>query len=98
VLAPEFAGRHGVAAVWASLRPERIRAEKPGAKPGAGESYADGTVTTVHYQGAVTRLTADCAGTEIVAAVPAGGARFAEGEAVRLIWAKSAMHLMDAGT
>jgi putative spermidine/putrescine transport system ATP-binding protein len=97
VLAPEFTGRHGAAAVWASLRPERIRAEKPGTRPAAGEAHADGTVATVHYQGAVTRLTADCAGTEIVAAVPAGGARFAEGEPVRLVWPKSAMHLMDAG-
>jgi putative spermidine/putrescine transport system ATP-binding protein len=95
VLPPDVAGRHGVAARWASLRPERIRAEPPGAQPGRGEAFADGTVTTVHYQGAVTRLTVDCAGTGIVAAVPAGGPRLSEGEHVRLVWPKAAMHLMD---
>ena len=95
VLPPAFVEAYGLDARWASLRPERIRAEPPGAKPGRGEAHADGVVTTVHYQGAVTRLTADCAGTGLVAAVPAGGRRLAAGAPVRLVWPKAAMHLMD---
>jgi putative spermidine/putrescine transport system ATP-binding protein len=95
VLPPEFASRHGLAAAWASLRPERIRAEPAGAKTKASEGYADGTVTTVHYQGSVTRLTVEAEGLELCAAVPAGGRRFGEGEPVRLVWAKDAIHLMD---
>jgi len=96
LLAPEFAARHGGAAKWTSLRPERIGVFAPDAKVSAGSASTDGEIKMVSYQGSVTRFSVGSGDIRIHAEVPAdGAASFKEGDSVRLIWPKSAMIVME---
>jgi putative spermidine/putrescine transport system ATP-binding protein len=95
VLPPEFAARHGGAARWTSLRAERIGVFAPGTQVPAVHTSADGVITTVSYQGPVTRLTVATEETRLIAAMSAGTVRFRQGDSVRLIWPKSTMIAMD---
>ena len=87
LLAPEFAARHGGAAKWTSLRPERIGVFAPDSKVPAGSTSTDGEIKMVSYQGSVTRFSVGSGDIRIHAEVPAdGAASFKEGDSVRLIW------------
>ena len=96
VLPPEFSAKHGGPSSWTSLRPEKISVQKVSDAPPAGLCKAEGSISTMHYQGAVTRLVIVADGMRLSAPVPAG-ARFAEGEAVRFLWPREALVAMDAG-
>jgi putative spermidine/putrescine transport system ATP-binding protein len=95
VLSPDFAASHGGIARWTSLRPERIGVFAPGALVPAVQVHADGVITELSYQGSVTRVGVTSDTTRLVAEVPAGSARFKQGDAVRLIWSKSSMMPME---
>ena len=95
VLPKEFAASRGGAARWTSLRPEKIAVNAPGALVPAVHAHADGAVTSISYQGAVTRFSVDAGDVRLIAEAPAGAARFKTGDAVRLIWPKSAMVAME---
>jgi putative spermidine/putrescine transport system ATP-binding protein len=95
VMSPDFAARHGAAARWVSLRPERIVALAPGAGVPADHLTADGTVASVSYQGAVTRIATLCEGVRLVATIPSGGGSFAMGDAVRLAFPRASLIPME---
>lgn len=95
VLDPEFAASHGGVSRWTSLRPERIGVHGESALVPAVHGSALGTIKSLSYQGAVTRITVASGATELTAELPAGAARFRQGDHVRLIWPKSAMFAMD---
>jgi putative spermidine/putrescine transport system ATP-binding protein len=97
VLPPEFASRHGGAAKWTSLRPEKIGVFPAGNKVGEGQAHTDGEIKMISYQGAVTRYSVETKDTRICAETPAGGMSFKQGDKVRLIWPKSAMVTMEEG-
>ena len=73
VLSPEFASRHGGAAKWTSLRPEKIGVFPAGKKIGDGQAHADGEIKMISYQGAVTRFSVETGHTRLCAETPAGG-------------------------
>ncbi len=98
ILPPEFAARYGGPKRWTSLRPEKIGVHATGTIVPAVHAYADGEVKSVSYQGAVTRLSVAVGDLRIGAEVPAGTARYREGDAIRLIWPKSAMMVMEDAT
>ena len=86
VLPPGFSAAHGGPRAWASLKPEKIRLAGAGDGAGTGQGSAEGSVSAIHYQGAVTRIAVTVDGTRLIAALPAGSAVPAEGERVRLAW------------
>ena len=92
VLSPEVSKSFGGPARWTSLRPERISI---GEKTVRGDiAVARGTVSSVHYQGSISKLHVKLAGGDtVVAAIPSGG--FIGAETVQLSWPKSAMHVLD---
>ena len=94
VLAPETAERFGGRKAWTSVRPERIDVIDAATAVGGDQAFADGIIQSFHYQGPVTRISADIGGQRITAAVPAGSRRYREGEAIRLVWPKAAMQAM----
>ena len=98
VLPPEFARTHGGVDRWTSLRPEKIGVFAASALVPAVHASADGMITAINYQGSVTRLTVASEATRLIAAVPPGAGGFKQGDAVRLMWPKSAMQAMDAET
>ena len=95
VLPPAFASSHGGTKFWTSLRPEKIGVFAAGAPVPATHTFADGAVAAISYQGASTRLAVICDGQRLTADDPAGAAPFKQGDAVRLIWPKSAMVAME---
>jgi putative spermidine/putrescine transport system ATP-binding protein len=97
VLGPDFAARHGAKPLWVSLRPERIVVLGPGGDVPWEHLAVDGMITSISYQGAVTRMVAMCDGVRLVAAVPSGGKTYAMGDAVRLAFARSALVPMEDG-
>jgi putative spermidine/putrescine transport system ATP-binding protein len=83
------------------LRPERVRAVRPGDPVGPDDAAADGVVAEVVYAGAETRLYVDLdAGTRMVVARPnaeGGRPEVAPGDRVRLVWHRTqAFQLPDA--
>ncbi|MFN0218621.1 MAG: ABC transporter ATP-binding protein [Hyphomicrobium sp.] len=95
VLSPEFSTAHGGTAYWTSLRPERIGVFAPGALVPAVHAHADGEVASINYQGSSTRFGVEASGATITAEVAAAERRFRPGDAVRLVWPKSAMVAME---
>ncbi len=96
VLSPEFAAKHGGAAKWTSLRPERIGVFPPDTKPPQGHASTDGEIKMVSYQGSVTRFSVESGALHIHAEIPTDeAARFKQGDKVRLVWPKSAMVAME---
>jgi putative spermidine/putrescine transport system ATP-binding protein len=85
VLSPAESAVLGGPQTWVSLRPERIL---------IGTKGVAGKVTSVHYQGATTKLHVIVAGgNTLVAAVPAGS--YNGRTDVTLSWPKSAVHVLD---
>ena len=94
VLPPEFAASHGGRPAWTSLRPEKIQLASPSALVPAACAHETGQITAISYQGAVTRFTVSTDELTLVATVPAG-APYRKGDAVALVWPKSAMMPME---
>ena len=97
VLSPEFASRHGGAAKWASLKPEKIGVFLAGKQVDDGQAHADGEIKMISYQGAVTRFSVETEDRRLCAEISAGGTGFKQGDNVRLIWPRSAMVPMEEG-
>ncbi|MFT3986734.1 ABC transporter ATP-binding protein [Aestuariivirga sp.] len=95
VLSPEFAAAHGGSNSWTSLRPEKIRVLTDEKAVPVGSGAATGIVSSVQYQGPVTRVVVDVEGTRLAAAVPAGSADIREGQTVHLTWPRAALVAMD---
>jgi putative spermidine/putrescine transport system ATP-binding protein len=90
VLSPEFTGMKN----WISLRPERITILKENVKAASGTYSYPARVTSVHYQGAITKLNAETPdGTSMTALAP-GTHRWGMGEQVRLAWLPENMHVL----
>ncbi len=88
VLEPALVERLGRGKVWASLRPESIRlVDKSG--------LVSGSVATLRYLGAGTRIGVMVGKTEIAAMVPAGNLVPTQGSPVNLSWDYDALHLME---
>jgi putative spermidine/putrescine transport system ATP-binding protein len=93
VLPPAFTKSCGLAESWSSLRPEKVRVLGNKEKPAAGEVSHQAKVTSIHYQGAVTRVNTLVGNdVSVAASVPAAGLDLPS--EVRLAWPKSAMHIM----
>jgi putative spermidine/putrescine transport system ATP-binding protein len=88
VLSPDVSAALGGPKHWVSLRPERIAITAKGAK---------GKVSSVHYQGATTKLHVKMdSGQTLIAAIPTG--TFSGAETVSLSWTKDAMHVLKDET
>jgi hypothetical protein len=69
-----------------------------GPPPPADAITVEGTVAEVLYHGAMKRIELTTATGRLVAAVPsAAGAPLSQGDAVRVAFPRSALHLMDGG-
>jgi putative spermidine/putrescine transport system ATP-binding protein len=95
VLTPEFSSTHGGPKAWCSLRPEKIRVLQQVEKLPGSQSNAKGRITSISYQGAVTRIVVMSEGIRLIAALPATEKTFSEGETVHLIWSKDSLAMMD---
>jgi putative spermidine/putrescine transport system ATP-binding protein len=93
VLPPDFVRKTGGGARWMSLRPEKI-VITPGPAP-AGAHAVTAKITSVHYQGAVTRVNTDASGQEIAVSAPSSLAAIGIGEMVTLHWPTNALHAME---
>ena len=96
VLPPDFVGKTGGPARWTSLRPEKIVIARGSPPPGSHSVSAK--VTSVHYQGAVTRVNAEAAGQEISVSAPSSLAGIGIGETITLHWPATALHAMEEET
>jgi putative spermidine/putrescine transport system ATP-binding protein len=89
VLPPELTARLGGADGWASLRPEAVRLVEPGAARIAG------TVASVRYLGAATRVSVAVGSATLAALLPMGGPVPVPGAEVGLDWDGDALHPME---
>ena len=96
VLSPEFSSTHGGPKSWCSLRPEKISVRQTGEKISAKSGSAKGLVKSVNYQGAVTRIAIMSEGTYLIAALPAAGRHYTEGENVNFVWSKDSLVAMES--
>ena len=86
VFPPDVSQKLGGPKKWVSLRPERIS---------VGGKGVSANITSVHYQGATTKIHASVEGGQnIIAAVPAGS--FTGQEKTTLSWPKNAMHVLES--
>ena len=90
-----MASAHGGQKSWCSLRPEKISIAQKGDKIAAKSCSAKGQVTSVNYQGAVTRIAILAEGTRLVAAVAATDQHCREGDDVHLFWARESLVAME---
>jgi putative spermidine/putrescine transport system ATP-binding protein len=95
VLPPDFVKRAGGPAKWMSLRPERIAIVAGKANPSVHGQSVEAQVTSVHYQGAVTRVNTEAEGQAVAVSAPSSLARLDIGEIVTLSWPASALHAME---
>ncbi len=93
VLPPDFTQRTGGPGKWVSLRPEKITIAAGGMKPGS--HAVEATVTSVHYQGAVTRVNTEAAGQAIAVSAPSSFGAVNIGDIVTLQWPADAFHAME---
>jgi putative spermidine/putrescine transport system ATP-binding protein len=91
VLDPDFSARHGGTRGWTSLRPENIRVGN-----GAADGHRlEGSVVSMQYQGATTRLVVDADGTPLSVVLPPGAHDFSQGDRVTLSWRPEALHALE---
>ncbi|MFL5258188.1 MAG: ABC transporter ATP-binding protein [Hyphomicrobiales bacterium] len=95
VLSPEFSAAHGGPQAWTSLRPEKITVEVLELDRFPGLMSVEGEVTSIQYQGAVTRIGLVSKGTRLAAVLPSGAARFAVGDRARFSWASESLVPME---
>ncbi len=92
VLDPDFSAKHGGSRRWTSLRPESIRVTD-GAADGPG---VEGSVVSVQYQGATTRMTVDAEGIPLSVVLQTSARLLGQGDKVRLTWAPEALHALES--
>lgn len=93
VIPPALCKASGIGEHWASLRPEKITVQSGKAKAVKGDVAFPAKVTSVHYQGAVTRVFAALkGGHSLTATMPSTDLGLPTD--VTLTWPKSAMHVM----
>src|SRR5690242_5079745 len=80
VLPPAFVAKTGGPSKWVSLRPEKITITPSTLKPPADTHGVNVKVTSVHYQGAVTRVNTEASGQEIAVSAPSPLAGLGIGE------------------
>jgi len=90
VLAPDLTAKLGGGG-WASLRPEAVRLVEP------GSARIAGTVASVRYLGAATRVSVAVGDATLAASLPMGQPVPAPGTQVGLDWDRAALHPMEAG-
>jgi putative spermidine/putrescine transport system ATP-binding protein len=95
VLPPAFVAKTGGPAKWVSLRPEKITLAAGALKPPADTHGIQASITSVHYQGAVTRVNTEAAGQAVSVSAPSPLAGLGIGETVTLYWPASALHTME---
>jgi putative spermidine/putrescine transport system ATP-binding protein len=95
VLPPDFVAKTGGPKKWMSLRPEKIAIVPGAATPPANAHGVTAKVTSVHYQGAITRVNTEASGQEIAVSAPSALAGLGIGETVMLHWPGSALHAME---
>ena len=91
VLDPDFSAKHGGVKGWTSLRPESIHI----ANGAAGGHGVEGSVVSVQYQGATTRLTVDADGTPLSVTLRTGAHLPGQGDKVTLTWPPEALHALE---
>jgi putative spermidine/putrescine transport system ATP-binding protein len=100
VLDPDFSALYGGLRAWTSLRPEHIRIGPPAIRRPDGRRLdalgPEGVVTSVQYQGAVTRVTVEVDGASLAVAVRAGETPAKAGERVTLSWRPEALHALES--
>jgi putative spermidine/putrescine transport system ATP-binding protein len=94
VLPPDFMQKTGGPGKWVSLRPEKI-AIIAGGKAKSANNAVEATVTSIHYQGAVTRVNAEAAGQAIAVTAPSSFGAVNIGDTVTLQWPADAFHAME---
>jgi putative spermidine/putrescine transport system ATP-binding protein len=95
VLDPAFSHRHAGVRAWTSLRPEKIRISHAGHRA-EGHRRVEGTVVSVQYQGAMTRIGVDVDGAAIDVVQPAEAHPATPGERVTLSWRPDALVALEA--
>ncbi|HTN98922.1 MAG TPA: ABC transporter ATP-binding protein [Nordella sp.] len=95
VLPPDFSKRTGGPGKWVSLRPEKITLSAGSNKVNGAAHAVEAKVTSVHYQGAVTRVNTDAAGQAVAVTTPSSFGTLTVGDAVTLQWPASALHAME---
>jgi putative spermidine/putrescine transport system ATP-binding protein len=96
IITPAFSKATGGAEKWASLRPEKIGIARRGDKAPAKNAAVKVSVTSVHYQGAITRLSTMADGhQQLTVSAPSSAGRFTAGEPLTLYWPKEVLHVMD---
>ena len=95
VTAPDFSASHGGPSAWCSLRPEKISV-LPGSRAlPTGQCGTRATITSVSYQGAITRVTALAGATPLTAAIASSAAAVQPGDEVNFGWPRDAMVAME---
>src|SRR5687767_10361034 len=95
VLSPDFSRTYGGLNAWTSLRPESIRLAVAGTRATGAQRRADGIVTAVQFQGALTRITVDVRGTRLAVTQPADAFPAVRGDHVTLLWRPDALHALE---
>jgi putative spermidine/putrescine transport system ATP-binding protein len=93
VLSPQHSAKLGGPESWVSLRPERVLATTTSSANGSLLSV-NGTVSSVNYQGATTRLSVEV-GPDIRLTAHATDRNLQPGKAITLAWPRSAMHILE---
>jgi len=97
VMSPEFSKSHGGPDAWVSLRPEKIKVFTDNQKIASNQLSAEGHITAIHYQGAVTRVVINAKETRLSATLPATSKNLAEGQVVRFTWTRDSIVEMEKG-
>jgi putative spermidine/putrescine transport system ATP-binding protein len=93
VLPPEATAKLGLGAHWASIRPERIRILSGKDKAEKSEVGVSAVATSVHYQGAVSRISAKT-DDGLKLSIATDNRAIASGEKLQLAWPRDAVHIM----
>jgi putative spermidine/putrescine transport system ATP-binding protein len=100
VFDPDFSARHCGKRAWTSLRPENIKIGPRSIRMPDGRRLdglgPEGTVTTVQYQGSMSRVGVDVDGTLVTVAVPATELAGKPGDRVTLSWGPRALHTLES--
>ena len=94
VVPPSFSKSQGLPEKWASLRPEKIIVLGMKEKLSPGYGSVTGAISSIHYQGAATRLHVKLADSTSLSVIAQGNSH-AAGATLRLAWPKQALHLLD---
>src|SRR4029079_7328649 len=77
LMSPEFTLSHGGPSAWTTPRPEKITVQHIAEMPPDDLVSAEGRITAVQYQGAMTRIIIAAGGHRLTRECPSGGAHYA---------------------